>query len=146
MRISAWNPSGVATPSGNYSQLVRVETGDAAFLFISGQVAKAADGKIVGEGNLEQQAERVFSALTTILEENGTDWSGVVRLGTYLVDGVDVDDFRRVRDRYLSSPPPASTLVFVPRLIADHWLLEVDAVAVVETSRDVTPQSTAPLR
>jgi enamine deaminase RidA (YjgF/YER057c/UK114 family) len=131
MRITPLNPHGVPTPGGNYSQLVRVETGDGALLFISGQVAKTPDGTVVGKGDLRRQAEQIFANLTTILASSGASWSDVVRLGTYLVDGVDVDDFRAVRDRHLPSPPPASTLIFVPRLIAEHWLIEVDAVAAV---------------
>jgi enamine deaminase RidA (YjgF/YER057c/UK114 family) len=131
MRILPLNPKGAPTPGGNYSQLVRVETGDTALLFISGQVAKNSEGEVVGRGSLREQAEQIFSNLTTILNFNAAGWSDVVRLGTYLVDGVHVDDFRAVRDEYLPSPPPASTLIFVPRLIAEHWLIEVDAVAAV---------------
>ena len=58
-RKSAINPNSVLAPlKPYYSNCVRVESGP--LLFISGQVALDADGKLVGEGDLRAQAVQVL--------------------------------------------------------------------------------------
>jgi enamine deaminase RidA (YjgF/YER057c/UK114 family) len=52
MRKQTLNPDSVPAPAGNYSHLVRLEVGDAALLFLSGQVALGEDGNLVGEGDM----------------------------------------------------------------------------------------------
>ncbi len=41
--------------------------------------------------------------------------------------------FRTVRDRYVdTSAPPVSTFVFVSRPVRPGWLVEIDAMAVID--------------
>jgi hypothetical protein len=46
------NPDTVAAPMGSYSHAVRVETSDAVWIFVAGQIATDADGNLVGPGDL----------------------------------------------------------------------------------------------
>ena len=56
-RKQASNPGEVAPPlKGHYSNSVRVTAGP--LLFIAGQIATDAEGKIVGVGDLRAQADR----------------------------------------------------------------------------------------
>jgi enamine deaminase RidA (YjgF/YER057c/UK114 family) len=128
---SVLNPDGVAKPGSHYSHSVRVSVGAATFVYLSGQVAKDADGQPVGLGDLGLQAEQIFTNITVLLEANGATFDDVVQIRTFLVDGQDRAAFGAVRERYLPHPPPASTLVYVPRLVADHWLAEVEVNAVI---------------
>lgn len=135
MKRTVLNPDGVASPDSHYSHSVRVDAGDTALIFVSGQVAKTPQGEPIGKDDIVVQAEQVFQNLAAILQAHGANFEDVVRVGTFLVDGVDRKAFGSVRERYLKSPPPASTLVYVPRLVADHWLVEVEVVAAIPVSR-----------
>jgi enamine deaminase RidA (YjgF/YER057c/UK114 family) len=55
--------------------------------------------------------------------------SDLVRLTTYLIDPRDRADYMAVRDRFVGSPPPASTLVAVAALADPRYRIEVEAVA-----------------
>jgi enamine deaminase RidA (YjgF/YER057c/UK114 family) len=123
------NPSGVATPGSHYSHSVSLDVGEATLIYLSGQVAKGPDGAPVGVGDLGQQAEQIFKNISAILEAHGATFEDVVQVRTFLVDGQERAPFAAVRERYLPSPPPVSTLVYVPRLVADHWLAEVEVTA-----------------
>jgi enamine deaminase RidA (YjgF/YER057c/UK114 family) len=118
-------------PSRGYSQLVEVPPGQ-RLIFISGQVALDRQGRLIGPGNFERQAEQVFANLETALREAGATFADVVKLTYYVTDTAHVPALRAVRDRHLTNAgPPASTLVEVSHLFRGDLMLEVEAVAVV---------------
>ncbi len=59
----------------------------------------------------------------------------MVKLNYFCVDRVDRGNMtvvREIRDRYLNTQaPPVSTFVFVSSLVRPEWLIEIEAVAVV---------------
>jgi enamine deaminase RidA (YjgF/YER057c/UK114 family) len=117
MRPTHLNPDTVAPPIGNYAHAVRVETGDAAWLYVSGQIAHDLDGTLVAPGNLPAQTERVFENLARILEANGAGFADVVKIQTYLTTLDGLEGSRAIRARYLPDEPPASTAVRVVALV-----------------------------
>ena len=125
------NPDTVAAPMGTYSQAVRVETGDAVWIHVSGQIAIDRDGSLVGPGDLRAQTRQVFENLKAILEANGATFADAVKIGTYLTTLEDLAGMREVRSEYLTSEPPASTAVQVVALVVPDALIEIDLVAVV---------------
>jgi reactive intermediate/imine deaminase len=131
MRITAMNPDTVASPGGNYSHAVRIDSGDGVLLFVSGQVAIHADGTLVGEGDLARQTEQVFQNLKAVLEANGGTFDQVVKLSTFMTDISQIQAMRDVRARYLPDPPPASTTVEVSGLFRPEALIEIEAVAAI---------------
>jgi reactive intermediate/imine deaminase len=131
MRIAAMNPDTVASPGGNYSHAVRIDTGDGVLLFVSGQVAFDADGTLVGEGDMARQTEQVFENLKAVLEANGATFEQVVKLSTFMTDISQLQAMRDVRARYLPDQPPASTTVEVSGLFRPDALVEVEAVAAI---------------
>jgi enamine deaminase RidA (YjgF/YER057c/UK114 family) len=92
-------------------------------------------GNLVGEGNLEMQAEQVFKNLKTAVEAAGGTMADIIKLNVYLVAEVGYDDlpkYRAARDRYVNvAKPPASTLLVVTRLARPGWLIEIEAVAAI---------------
>jgi enamine deaminase RidA (YjgF/YER057c/UK114 family) len=49
------------------------------------------------------------------------------------VDAAQVPVIREIRDKFVNTAnPPTSTLVVVKRLVRPEWLIEIDAVAVVD--------------
>jgi reactive intermediate/imine deaminase len=133
MRTTRSNPDTVAAPIGSYSQSVRVETADATWIYVSGQIAVDLDGELVGPGDLRAQTRQVFENLRAILAANGATFADVVKIGTYLTTLYDLAGMREVRSEYLTSEPPASTAVQVMALVAPDALIEIDLVAVVPT-------------
>jgi 2-iminobutanoate/2-iminopropanoate deaminase len=116
---------------GTYSQAVRVETGDAVWIHVSGQIAIDLEGNLVGPGDLKAQTRQVFENLRAILAANGATFADVVKIGTYLTTLDDLAGMREVRSGYLTSEPPASTAVRVVALVVPDALIEIDLVAVV---------------
>ena len=131
MRATRSNPDTVAAPMGTYSQAVRVETGDAVWIHVSGQIAIDREGTLVGPGDLRAQTRQVFENLKAILEANGATFGDAVKIGTYLTTLDDLTGMREIRSEYLTSEPPASTAVQVVALVVPDALIEIDLVAVV---------------
>src|ERR671915_133430 len=61
------NPPRVHTPQANYSHVARAGN----TLYISGQVPVDPDGNLVGRGDAEAQADRVYRNLIAIVEHFG---------------------------------------------------------------------------
>jgi len=131
MRTTRLNPTTVAPPIGLYSHAVRVETTEATWIFVSGQIAQDADGTLVGPGDLPTQTEQVFENLARVLEANGASFSDVVKIQAYLTTLDGFDRSREIRARYLPDEPPASTAVRVAALVVPDAVIEVDVVAVI---------------
>ena len=131
MRATRSNPDTVAAPMGTYSQAVRVETGDAVWIHVSGQIAIDLEGNLVGPGDVRAQTRQVFENLKAILAANGATFADVVKIGTYLTTLDDLAGMREVRSEFLTADPPASTAVQVVALVVPEALIEIDLVAVV---------------
>jgi enamine deaminase RidA (YjgF/YER057c/UK114 family) len=122
------NPTDVHPPTG-YTHAVEVNGGK--LVYISGQVAFNAEGKLVGEGDMAAQTEQVFQNLKGALAAVGADFSHVVKLNYYATDASQVAAVREVRARYLGEDPPASTFVIVSALVLPTLLIEIEAVAAI---------------
>jgi reactive intermediate/imine deaminase len=131
MRTTRLNPDSVASPVGSYSHAVRVETADAVWIYVSGQIANDLDGNLVGPGDLRAQTRQVFENLQAILEANRATFADVVKIGTYVTTLDNLDGMREVRKEYLTAEPPASTAVQVVALVVPGAMIEIDLVAVV---------------
>ena len=133
MSKEIFSPATLPPPTG-YSHVAKVNRG--TLVYIAGQVSSDASGKLVGEGDLEAQAERVFANVKLAVEAGGATMADIVKMNTYIVasvDPADVPKMRAVRGRYFGSgTPPASTLVYVSRLAQPGWMIEVEVVAAID--------------
>ncbi|MCD6359632.1 MAG: RidA family protein [Armatimonadetes bacterium] len=123
-------PASVPAPVAEYAHGVEVTGGRT--LYIAGQVALDADGQLVGPGDIRAQTRQVLSNIQAIIEEAGGQMSDIVKMTTYLTDMADYAGFVEVRSEFLEPPFPAATLVAVSSLVRPEWLVEVEAIAVVE--------------
>jgi len=112
-----------------YAQGVEVEGG--RVLYIAGQVAIDADGKLVGDGDIRAQARQVFRNIKAIVEEAGGSMADIVKLTTFLTNMGDYAGLIEVRSEFIPAPYPAATLVEVSALVRPEWLVEVEAIAVL---------------
>jgi len=126
------NPAGLSTPRG-YTHVVSVNGGRT--LYIAGQVALNAQGEVVGKGDLRAQARQVFENLRLALAGSGASLKDIVKWNTYVVNFKpdDLPILREVRAQALGDvTPPASTLVGVQALANPDFLIEIEAIAVVD--------------
>ena len=134
MSKEIFSPATLPPPVG-YSHIAKVSKG--TLVYVAGQVSSDASGKLVGEGNFEAQAEQVFKNLKLALEAAGATMADLVKMNIYVVSEVSQDDvpkLRAIRDRHVNTAkPPASTLVFVSNLARPGWLIEIEAIAAIES-------------
>jgi enamine deaminase RidA (YjgF/YER057c/UK114 family) len=130
--IAPINPTALMKPVG-YSHGFEVTGG--RLLFLAGQVAKDADGRVVGRGDLVAQFRQVCENLSALLTAAGGELGHVVKLTIYVLD---VEDYKRrgreigtVYREYFGRHFPAMTLVGARDLYdaADGCLLEIEGVA-----------------
>jgi 2-iminobutanoate/2-iminopropanoate deaminase len=116
-----------------YSPVVTVVAGK--LVFVSGLLARNRAGEIVGKGDMGAQIRQVGENLTTALAAAGATLADLVRTQTFTTD---IDEFFRhvdVRMQYFGAGLPTSTTVEVRRLSLPDFLVEVEAIAVVEARR-----------
>jgi reactive intermediate/imine deaminase len=129
-RKTAVNPEGVPKPlKPHYSTAVRVTAGP--LLFIAGQVALDAEGRIVGKGDLRAQAVQVLENIRIILRAHAADMADVVSVTVYVTDIRAFNEIADIRLRYFPKDGPASAIVEVSRLALPELLVEISAVASV---------------
>jgi len=131
MRTTRSNPDTVAAPIGSYSQSVRVETADASWIYVSGQIAVDLDDELVAPNDLPAQTQQVYENLRAVLEAHGATFGDVVKIQTYFTTLDGLAESREIRARYLPAEPPASTAVQVVALVVPDAVIEVDVVAVI---------------
>jgi enamine deaminase RidA (YjgF/YER057c/UK114 family) len=102
---------------------------------VAGQVSIDERGALVGAGDLAAQTAQAMRNVGLALAAAGADYSDIVKITTYIVDYKTEHRavVRNARSAFLSSSiPPASTLVGVAALGLPEWLVEIEAVAVVD--------------
>jgi 2-iminobutanoate/2-iminopropanoate deaminase len=108
-----------------YSPLVRWN----GLLFVTGQVARDAQGAIVGAGDFARQADQVFANIANVLSVGGATLADLLMITVYVTDARYRNGFREATARHLASHLPASTLVTVAGLSEPEFLIEIDAIA-----------------
>ena len=117
-------PQGLPKPP-TYSHVVKAGN----TVYIAGQVAQDAQGQLVGIGDVEAQAVRVFENLKLALASVNATFDDVVKITVFVTDARLRDKIGEVRARYLKEPFPASTFLVVSGLARPELLLEIEATA-----------------
>lgn len=130
MPVEFINPAELS--QGSYSHVAAVHGGTRT-LYVSGQVAMDAGGKIVGS-SFAEQAEQVLHNLGLALAAGGAQFHHIVKMNAYVRDLTTdkVKTLRAVRQRHFGSHQPASTLVGTPALVHEDLMLEIECVAVLD--------------
>jgi len=125
------NPDGLHKNPA-FSQAV-VVTGNAKTVYVGGQNAVDASGKIVGKGDIQAQSEQALKNLETALAAGGAKLEHVIKWNVYIVHGQSpVPGFEAFRRAWGDRPnPPAITVLFAAGLANPDFLVEIDAIAVV---------------
>jgi enamine deaminase RidA (YjgF/YER057c/UK114 family) len=130
--ISAVRPRTLPKPAG-FSYGYEVKSG--RLVFVAGQIAVDADGRIVGHGDLIAQFRQTCANIHAVLSAAGGDMTDVVKLTIYVLDVADYKkNLKGIGDvyrEYFGKHFPAMTLVGARDLFdaADGALIEIEGVA-----------------
>lgn len=119
-------PSGIRAPFAKYSHAVEVQAG-ARLLFCSGQLGVGLDDAIPEAA--EAQAVLCFESIGRCLTEAGMSFADIVRINAYVTAREHMASYMAVRDRYVATPAPASTLMIVSGFTRPEFKVEVEIVA-----------------
>jgi enamine deaminase RidA (YjgF/YER057c/UK114 family) len=126
-------PPTLAPPRG-YNHAILVKGGQ--LLFLAGQDAGDAEGKIVGPGDLLAQFEQVLRNLKAVLEAAGGSMQNITQLTIYVQDRDDyiakLKPLGRLFRAYFGDYYPAISLFEISRFFRDEALVELEGLAVIE--------------
>jgi enamine deaminase RidA (YjgF/YER057c/UK114 family) len=130
-RVEFLDPDGL--PRNPAFRNVAVVSGTVRTIYIGGQDAVDADGRIVGVGDIAAQTEQVLRNLRTALMAAGAGPEHVVKWNVFIVDGQDFATGYAAFQRVWGTPvdPPVITAAVVKGLARPEFLVEMDAIAVV---------------
>jgi len=132
MTFERINPAALATPRG-FSHAV--STSRQRTVYLAGQTALDADGRIVGS-EVVSQFERALSNLLAALSEAGGSGSDLASVTIYVVDMDDylahAREIGAVWRRLVGTDYPAMAGIGVSRLWDVEALVEVQGIAVLE--------------
>lgn len=120
----------IGKPSGHFSQATAIEA-RGRLVFISGMVAKDANGAAVGVGDIAAQTRQVCENVKAAVEAAGGTMADICRVDVYVRNMEHFDAIHKVRREYFPAPAPASTMVEVTKMTSPHWLIEMSAIAVI---------------
>jgi 2-iminobutanoate/2-iminopropanoate deaminase len=137
MMAKGFDAPGVVKPFGIFSSAAWQPPG--RVLHLSGQVAQAADGSVVGAGDIVAQARQVLENIRGVLASVGGTMGDIQKVTIFVTDMARLMDIHAVRAEFFPPPYPASTLVQVAALVRPEYLIEIEAVAVIPEDRIVEP-------
>ena len=131
MTLRLINPDNLPTPP-TYTHVV-VASGS-NLVFIAGQEPEDEDGNLVGLGDLAVQAHQVFVNLGRALAAAGARPDQVARITIFVVRHRPeyLQVIEEARAGLFGDHKPADTLVGVEALARPAYLIEVDAIAVID--------------
>jgi enamine deaminase RidA (YjgF/YER057c/UK114 family) len=131
-KIEHPRPEGLLHNPG-FSQVV-VSSGT-RMVHTAGQVSIDEQGALVGAGDLAAQTAQAMRNVGRALAAAGAGYADIVKITTFVVNYRP--EHRAVIGQarapfFAGGPPPASTLVGVAALALPEWLVEIEAVAVID--------------
>ncbi|GGS95280.1 enamine deaminase RidA [Planobispora rosea] len=135
MTVTLLNPDGLPKPEV-YRQM-SIATGS-KLVFLAGQVARDAEGRRVGEGDLAAQVEQAYLNIGTALAAAGGSFDDVAKLTVYVVDWTPDkmpllgEGVARAAAKLGADPVKPITLLGVAALGEPDLLVEVEATAVID--------------
>jgi enamine deaminase RidA (YjgF/YER057c/UK114 family) len=104
-------------------------------IYTAGQVSIDERGALVGAGDLAAQTAQAMRNVGVALSAAGASYADIVKITTYVVNYKP--EYRAIIGKarapfFTNGTPSASTLVGVAALALSEWLVEIEAIAVVD--------------
>jgi enamine deaminase RidA (YjgF/YER057c/UK114 family) len=131
MALEIIQPEDLDEPK-TYSHVIAA-TGN-RMVFIAGQMSDDREGNLIAPGDLAAQARRVFDNLGRALAAAGARPDQVTKITIYVVGHRPeyLPIIEEARVALFGDHKPTDTLLGVETLAAPGYLIEVDAIAVVD--------------
>ncbi|GAA1328131.1 RidA family protein [Leucobacter albus] len=120
----------LAVPNGHFSQATEVKL-NGRMVFISGMTARNVDGGVTGVGDITAQTHQVCQNLQAAVEAAGGTLDDIARVDVYVRNMEDFAASHEVRAQYFTNTAPASTMVEVSKFVNKDYLIEINAIAVI---------------
>jgi 2-iminobutanoate/2-iminopropanoate deaminase len=117
------NPDSMAAPGGHYSHVVKA----GGFVFVSGQLPIARDGRKLNGAPFEQQARQVLDNVANALTAAGSSVGRLVQVRVYVTDIESWPAFNALYAEWAGAARPARCVVPVPQL---HYGFQIEVEAV----------------
>jgi enamine deaminase RidA (YjgF/YER057c/UK114 family) len=132
MTLEGINPADLARPR-SYTHVI-VATGRRV-VFVAGQVAEDRHGDLVGPGDMAVQAHEAFANVGRALAAAGARPDQVAKLTIFVVHfrSEHLPAIEKGRVALFGDHKPADTLVGVQALAHPGCLIEVEAIAVIDS-------------
>jgi 2-iminobutanoate/2-iminopropanoate deaminase len=114
-----------------YTHVVTV-SGSGKMIFVAGQLARDANGKLVGPGDIRAQIQQVGENIKTCLEAAGATLADIVKTNTFVTNYEEYAKHGDIRLRYFGPATPTSTTVEISRLADPDAMIEIEAIAAVD--------------
>jgi 2-iminobutanoate/2-iminopropanoate deaminase len=114
-------------PRAPYAQVVRAGN----LVFMSGAVGRAPDGTLVKD-DLKAQFRQALINTRAALAAVGAEPEDVVRITLYLTNMKEKALLDKMREEFFGPDWPAAVAIGVTELASPEYLVEMDAIAVVE--------------
>lgn len=121
----------IRQPNGHFSHATMIEA-KGRLVFISGMTSRRADGTIAGIGNIKEQTKQVCENVKAAVEAAGGTMDDICRVDVYVRNMEHFDAIHEVRREFFKAPAPASTMVEVCKMTSPEYLIEINAIAVIE--------------
>lgn len=116
-----------------FSQAVVTRGGRTVYL--SGQTAWDAEKKLIGGDNIGEQTLQALRNIEAGIEAAGGNRTDVVSMRIYVVkpSPKDIESVgEALREFFSAETPPASTWIGVTSLAVEDFLIEIEAIAVID--------------
>jgi len=121
-------PKNLHRPFG-YAHAIQIDN----TLYISGQIPLDQEMKVIGKNDIAAQTELVYENLKKVVEDAGGTMTHIVMMNIYCTDIEAFDkETRHLRKKYFGDYYPAVTAVEVKRLYRPDFMIEIEAVAVLD--------------
>jgi 2-iminobutanoate/2-iminopropanoate deaminase len=121
----------LAPPNGHFAQAT-IAQARGQLLFISGMTARNTQGDVTGLGDITAQTHQVCQNLKAAVEAAGGTLDDIARVDVYVRNMEDFDAIHAVRRQYFTGVAPASTMVEVSKFVNKDYLIEINAIAVLD--------------
>jgi 2-iminobutanoate/2-iminopropanoate deaminase len=129
MAIKRGNPDNLANVRSNiYHHYIRVDN-PKSLIFLSGQLSRDSQGKLVGPGDMAEQTRQAIRNMRTVLESAGGTLDDIVSIVVYTTDMREFKNIVAARMEFFKNKLPTSTIVEVNHLADPGLLIEFQAIA-----------------
>jgi 2-iminobutanoate/2-iminopropanoate deaminase len=111
-----------------YHHYIRVDNPQ-SLIFLSGQLSRDADGKLVGAGDMMEQTRQCIRNMRIVLEAAGGTLDDIVSIVVYTTDVRQFKEIVAARTEFFVAKLPTSTIVEVNHLADPGLLIEFQAIA-----------------